>query len=122
MMNTQEKTEHFGFRNDNPEFINKIATKYGLTTNGIRAIEHVTDLRQLESRFKTRLSEAYPGARLKWNTQTKGFVFNAFTNDNLDIFGFAKVQMPRKENGDYGDVILVPFQMHDPLHKIQQLF
>jgi hypothetical protein len=120
-MKTQSK-ESFGFRGDNPQFITKICKKYNLSTEGITRIKHVTDLKQLESRFKSRLNETYKGARIKWNTQQKTYVFEAFTNDNLDIFGFTKVQLPKQENGEYGEVVLVPFHLKDPLHKIQQLF
>jgi len=118
----QTQAESFGFRNDNPTFITKIAKKYGLNTEGILPITHVTDLKQIEQRFKARLSEVKPGARIKWNTQTKSYVFNAFTNDNLDIFGFTKVQLPKQDGEEYGQIILVPFHMKDPLNKIQQLF
>lgn len=119
---SQTKAESFGYRNDNPAFITKIAKKYDLTTEGIVPLTHVTDLKQIEQRFKARLSEVKPGARIKWNTQTRSYVFNVFTNDNLDLFGFTKVQLPKVNDEEYGQIIMVPFHMTDPLNKIQQLF
>ena len=119
---TNENENYFGFKGDEPKFIEKIAKKYNLSTEGIRAIEYTSDKIQLEKRFENALKSKFPGTKLLWNTKGKHKIFYAFINDNLDIFGFAKVVLPKNDDQEYGDVIMVPFHMKDPLTQLQALF
>lgn len=118
----QYNPNDYGFRGENDDFIKKIAKKYDLSIEGIKEIKHVSDLKQLERRFTSELKAAYPGAKLMWNPKTRTSIIQFFTNDKLDIFGFAKVIQPKNEDEAEGLVAMVPFHMKDPLPKVQKLF
>ena len=112
----------FGFNGDDAEFVKRIARKYELSENGIKEITFISDKIQLERRFEARLKEKFPGAKLKWNNTDKSKVFTVWMNENLDIFGFAKIVMPEKTEDGQPIVVSVPFHMTDPIQRVMGLF
>lgn len=113
--------QHFGFRVENTEFIESIATKYNMSTNGIKRIEHITDLKQLQTRYLNLVKQVQPKAKIFWNNLERSPVFEAFINEDLEIFGFAKVVVPSATGGD-DEIVMQSFKLKDPLHNVQTLF
>lgn len=117
-----KKRVGFGFNGDDPEFVQRIAKKYELSTKGIKAITFISDRIQLEKRFESRLTEKFPGYKIKWNNTDKSKVFSVWMNENLDIFGFAKIVTTDRDSEGKPIVVGVPFHMKDPLMKVMGLF
>jgi len=113
--------ENFAFRGDSQEFVLRIAKKHELSTEGIIQITNSSDVKQVRNRLMNKVHEVKPGATLMWSPPDKAHVLSVFTNDNLDIFGFAKIILPGSEEAD-GEVIMVPFHLVSPLNKVEKLF
>jgi hypothetical protein len=92
IMTLSPKVKKMAFNENDPNFISTIAVKHNLSSTGIHRLS-TTDSRQtlafVEASIAAKRKE---GVDIKlFVSKSTGPVFAAYTNDNLDAFGFCKV-------------------------------
>jgi hypothetical protein len=105
------------FRSDDYRFVELIANKFGLSTEGIVEVTNSTDRKQAAQRIQNALDLKLPGARIKFNATLKTPVIGLFINEDLDLFGFCKISEPI-EGGQHESVAMVPFYLKPMIDRL----
>lgn len=105
------------FRSDDSRFVELIANKFGISTDGITEVTNATDRKQAAQRIQNVLDQRLPGARIKFNSTLKTPVIGLFINEDLDLFGFCKISEPI-ESGQHESVAMVPFQLKPMIDRL----
>jgi len=84
--------EKLSFRGDNIKFIEMIAQKHSVSTLGLHRLAQTDTKQTLQWITQQIQQKAKEGVEIRLFASKKtGPVFAAYTNENLDIFGFCKV-------------------------------
>jgi hypothetical protein len=105
------------FRGDDSHFIELIANKFGITTDGITEVTNSTDRKQASQRIQNMLDVKLPGATIKFNSTLRTPVIGLFVNEDLDVFGFCKVVEPVDDNM-HESVAMVPFYLKPMIDRL----
>lgn len=102
------------FRFEDPRLLEKVVKMYDIDIEGINVMTDKTDLRQQANRIKNLFNDQAKKMKLSIKymhdpkTHKSSPVLCAWTNDNLDIFGWCKLVKPKTEDLEE-EVFVMPF-------------